>query len=154
MHLFAPGQPDFNWDSPKVREEFEDVLRFWFDRGVDGFRIDSAALLIKDASLADFDLADPPFPHPFSDRDDVHEVYRSWRPIADCYPEPRALIGEVWLPEAHRFAAYLRPDELHTAFNFDFLGCPWDAVSLRKVVDDDRRTRTGRRAGHVGAVQP
>ncbi len=137
MHLFAPGQPDFNWDSPKVREEFEDVLRFWFDRGVDGFRIDSAALLIKDASLADFDLASPPVPHPFSDRDDVHEVYRSWRRIAESYPEPRALIGEVWLPEdPDRFARYLRPDELHTAFNFDFLGCPWDASAIRKVVDD------------------
>ena len=137
MHLFAPGQPDFNWDSPTVREEFEGVLRFWFDRGVDGFRIDSAALLIKDASLADFDLADPPVPHPFSDRDDVHEVYRSWRRIAESYPEPRALIGEVWLPEdPDRFARYLRPDELHTAFNFDFLGCPWDASAIRKVVDD------------------
>jgi len=137
LHLFAPGQPDFNWENPKVREEFEDVLRFWFDRGADGVRIDSAALLIKDASLADFDLANPPYPHPFSDRDDVHQVYRDWRQIAESYPEPRALIGEVWLPETpDRFAQYLRPDELHTAFNFDFLGCPWIASSMRKVIDD------------------
>jgi alpha-glucosidase len=137
LHLFAPGQPDLNWDNPKVREEFEDVLRFWFDRGADGVRIDSAALLVKDPTLADFDPADQTRPHPFADRDEVHEVYRSWRRIADSYPEPRALIGEVWLPEApDRFARYLRPDELHTAFNFDFLGCPWDASAVRAVIDE------------------
>jgi hypothetical protein len=63
-------------------------------------------------------------------------VYRSWRRIADSYPQPRALIGEVWLPDApDRFAQYLRSDELHTAFNFDFLGCPWDATAVRKTVD-------------------
>jgi alpha-glucosidase len=137
LHLFAPAQPDLNWDSPTVRREFEDVLRFWFDRGADGVRIDSAALLIKDPTLADFDLDHPPTPHPFTDRDDVHEVYRSWRRIADSYPDPRALIGEVWLPDApERFALYLRPDELHTAFNFDFLGCPWNAAAMRTVIDD------------------
>jgi alpha-glucosidase len=137
LHLFAPGQPDFNWESPKVREDFEDVLRFWFDRGADGVRIDSAALLIKDPTLSDFDPADPPKPHPFEDRDAVHDVYRSWRRIAESYPEPRALIGEVWLPETpDRFALYLRPDELHTSFNFDFLGCPWDATAMRKVIND------------------
>jgi alpha-glucosidase len=135
LHLFAPEQPDLNWEHPKVREEFEDVLRFWFDRGSDGIRIDSAALLVKDAALADFDPADPPVPHPFMDRDEVHDIYRAWRAIADSYPEPRALIGEVWLPDAERFAAYLRPDELHTAFNFAFLGCAWDAPALRACVD-------------------
>ncbi|BCB84194.1 glycoside hydrolase family 13 protein [Phytohabitans suffuscus] len=136
LHLFAPEQPDLNWDNPKVREEFEDVLRFWLDRGADGIRIDSAALLMKDGALADFDAADPPFPHPFEDRDEVHDVYRAWRAIADSYPEPRALIGEVWLPDAQRFAAYLREDEMHTAFNFAFLGCPWDAAALRATVDE------------------
>jgi alpha-glucosidase len=136
LHLFAAEQPDLNWENPKVREEFEDVLRFWFDRGADGVRIDSAALLTKDHDLADFDLENPPFPHPYSDRDDVHEVYRSWRAIADSYAEPRALIGEVWLPDAQRFAAYLRPDEIHTAFNFAFLGCAWDAQALRTVIDE------------------
>jgi alpha-glucosidase len=137
LHLFAPGQPDLNWDNPRVHQEFEDVLRFWFDRGADGVRIDSAALLIKDPQLADFDQANPPVPHPFSDRDEVHEVYRAWRRIADSYEQPRALIGEVWLPDApERFALYLRPDELHTSFNFDFLGCPWDAAAMRKVIDD------------------
>jgi alpha-glucosidase len=136
LHLFAAEQPDLNWDNPKVREEFEDVLRFWFDRGADGVRIDSAALLIKDPTLADFDPDNPPVPHPFVDRDEVHDVYRAWRAIADSYPEPRALIGEVWLPDAQRFAAYLRPDEIHTAFNFAFLGCAWDAAALRTVIDE------------------
>jgi alpha-glucosidase len=136
LHLFAAEQPDLNWDNPKVREEFESVLRFWFDRGADGVRVDSAALLVKDRDLADFDPGDPPFPHPYTDRDEVHEIYRSWRAIADGYPQPRALIGEVWLPDAERFAAYLRPDEFHAAFNFAFLGCPWDAAALRAVVDE------------------
>jgi alpha-glucosidase len=136
LHLFAPEQPDFNWANAKVREEFEDVLRFWLDRGADGIRIDSAALLMKDGALTDFDPADPPVPHPYSDRDEVHDIYRAWRAIADSYPEPRALIGEVWLPDALRFAAYMRADEIHTAFNFAFLGCPWDAAALRACVDE------------------
>ncbi|HEY7175581.1 MAG TPA: glycoside hydrolase family 13 protein, partial [Micromonosporaceae bacterium] len=136
LHLFAAEQPDLNWENPKVREEFEDVLRFWFDRGADGVRIDSAAMLCKDHDLVDFDLDDPPFPHPYSDRDEVHDVYRAWRAIADSYPEPRALIGEVWLPDVQRFTAYLRPDELHTAFNFAFLGCAWEALALRDVIDE------------------
>lgn len=141
LHLFAAEQPDLNWESPRVRREFEDVLRFWFDRGADGVRIDSAALLTKDRALADFDPGLPAeaFPdgqHPYTDRDDVHEIYRSWRAIADSYPDKRALIGEVWLPDAQRFANYLRPDELHTAFNFAFLGCAWRAGALREVIDE------------------
>jgi alpha-glucosidase len=136
LHLFAAEQPDLNWENPKVHEDFEDVLRFWFDRGADGVRIDSAALLMKDRALADFDPENPPYPHPYEDRDEVHEVYRSWRAIADSYPDPRALIGEVWLPDAQRFANYLRPDEIHTAFNFAFLGCPWEAGALREVIDE------------------
>ncbi|GAA5182801.1 glycoside hydrolase family 13 protein [Rugosimonospora acidiphila] len=136
LHLFAPEQPDLNWENSKVREEFESILRFWFDRGVDGVRIDSAALVVKDPTLADFDPDDPPVPHPYTDRDELHEVYRSWRRIADSYPDKRALIGEIWLPDTDRFAQYLRPDELHAAFNFDFLACPWDAGALRRCVDE------------------
>jgi alpha-glucosidase len=135
LHLFAPEQPDFNWSNPKVREEFEDILRFWFNRGVDGIRIDSAALCEKDPTLHDFDHDVPPFPHPYSDRDETHEIYRAWRRIADSYAEPRALIGEIWLPDVERFIQYLRPDEMHTAFNFDFLGAPWDAGALRASID-------------------
>jgi alpha-glucosidase len=128
LHLFAPEQPDFNWNSEAVREEFLDVLRFWFDRGVDGIRIDSAAVLIKDPD------AEPDGLDPYTDRDGVHEIYREWRRVSDAYPG-RFLIGEVWLPDQERFARYLRPDELHTAFNFDFLACPWEASALRKVID-------------------
>ncbi|MFD2765359.1 glycoside hydrolase family 13 protein [Micromonospora eburnea] len=132
LHLFAPEQPDFNWDHPRVRAEFEDILRFWFDRGVDGIRIDSAGLLVKDGTLPE---TLPDRPHPFRDLDGVHEIYRAWRRVADEYPGDRALIGEVWLPDRQRFANYLRPDELHAAFNFDFLGCAWDAAALRESID-------------------
>jgi alpha-glucosidase len=136
LHIFAPEQPDFNWDNHDVRAEFEDVLRFWFDRGVDGFRIDSAALLVKDPGLAD-DLPDsaPGPDHPFVDRDGVHDVYRIWRRIAGQYPGDRVLIGEVWLPDVERMTRYLRPGELHSVFNFDFLRCPWDGTVLRSVID-------------------
>jgi alpha-glucosidase len=135
LHLFAAQQPDLNWGNAKVREEHEDVLRFWFDRGVDGVRIDSATMPAKDPALPDFDPRQPPIPHPFIDRDEVHEIYRGWRALAQSYPEPRALIGEVWLDQPDRLAAYLRPDEMHTAFNFDYLNCRWDAPALRAVID-------------------
>ncbi|WP_405659066.1 glycoside hydrolase family 13 protein [Streptomyces sp. NBC_01166] len=132
LHLFAPGQPDLNWAHPAVRQEHEDVLRFWFDRGVAGVRIDSAALLAKDPALPDF-VKDTD-PHPYVDRDELHDIYRSWRAIADGYDG--IFVGEVWLPDSERFARYLRPDELHTAFNFNFLACPWDAGLLRSAIDD------------------
>ncbi|HEY0639931.1 MAG TPA: glycoside hydrolase family 13 protein [Pseudonocardiaceae bacterium] len=127
LHLFAPGQPDFNWENPQVRDEFEDVLRFWFDRGVDGIRIDSAAVIAKDPRLLGKDS--------YEDLDGVHEVYRRWRAVADGYGGDRVLVGEVWLEDHERFAAYLRPDELHTAFNFEFLCCAWEAAALRSCID-------------------
>ena len=136
LHLFAPEQPDFNWDHPRVRAEFEDIVRFWLDRGVDGIRIDSAALLAKDPLLPE---VDPSAASPHTDRDDVHDIYRRWREIADGYPGERILVGEVWLPDSERFANYLRPDELHTAFNFDFLGCAWNAGALRRCIDGTLR---------------
>ena len=131
------------------------MLRFWFDRGVDGFRIDSAALLAKDPALADLGATPTPgssapgaaqsvpspadpgsgAAHPFIDRDEVHAIYQEWRQISDSYPGDRVLIGEVWLPDAQRLARYLRRDELHSAFNFDFLCCAWDAAALRGVID-------------------
>jgi alpha-glucosidase len=132
LHLFAPEQPDVNWSHPDVWTEHEDVLRFWFDRGAAGFRIDSAALLDKDPDLAE---VREDAPHPFMDRDAIHDVYRRWRAIAESYDEPRVLVGEVWLADAERLARYLRPDELHTAFNFDFLSCAWDRRRLRASID-------------------
>ncbi|MFF1930529.1 glycoside hydrolase family 13 protein [Streptomyces sp. NPDC058228] len=132
LHLFATQQPDLNWAHPAVRQEHEDVLRFWFERGVEGVRIDSAALPAKDPALPDF--VEGRDPHPYIDRDELHDIYRSWRAIADEYGA--IFVGEVWLPDAERFARYLRPDELHTAFNFNFLACPWDAGRLRSAIDD------------------
>jgi alpha-glucosidase len=137
LHLFADAQPDLNWEHPAVREEHLSILRFWFDRGADGIRIDSAAILVKDPFLGDFDPDAPEgTPHPYTDRDGIHEIYQEWRRLADSYPEPKALIGEVWLPDPERFAMYLRPNEIHTAFNFSFLSCPWDPAQMRKVIDE------------------
>ncbi len=133
LHLYSSRQPDLNWRNPEVGEEFADILRFWFNRGVDGFRIDVADGLVKEDGLPD--VADPDGRLPYSDLDGVHEIYREWRKIADSYPDKRVFVGEMWLPDPLRFAMYLRPDELHSAFNFDFLSCPWDARRLREVVD-------------------
>ncbi|MFF7333094.1 alpha-amylase family glycosyl hydrolase [Streptomyces sp. NPDC008150] len=131
LHLFAPEQPDLNWAHPAVREEHEEVLRFWFERGVAGVRIDSAAMAAKDPVLPDF--VEDRDPHPYVDRDELHDIYRSWRRVADEYGG--VFVGEVWLPDTERFVRYLRPDELHTAFNFSFLSCPWDPVRLRESID-------------------
>jgi alpha-glucosidase len=135
LHLFSAHQPDLNWNHPDVRREHEEILRFWFDRGVAGVRIDSAALLVKDPALPEIPADPSPGNHPTVDRDELHDIYRSWRAIADSYPGRRILVGEIWLPDMDRFARYLRPDELHTAFNFDFLSRPWHAAGLRESID-------------------
>ncbi len=142
LHLFAPEQPDLNWDNPAIREEFEDVLAFWFDRGVDGFRIDVAHGLIKQDGLPDVghegeDVLEPTKrpDHPHWDRDEVHEIFRGWRRVADRYDGDRTFVAEAWVSGPERLALYVRPDELHTAFNFDFLRAPWDAERLRAVID-------------------
>ena len=139
LHLFAPEQPDRNWEHPDTRAEFEHTLRFWFDRGVDGFRIDVAHSLFKAEGLPDVgDIryeSDEHRPHPFWDTEGVHEVYRSWRRIADSYDPPRVFVAEAWVPHADRLARYVRGDELHTTFNFDYLRAPWRADHLRRVID-------------------
>ncbi len=140
LHLFDRKQPDLDWTNPEVHEEFLSILRFWFDRGVDGFRIDVAHGLAKESGLPD--LADR-YPsggpadaaHPHWDVDAVHDVYREWRRVSDTYPGDRAFVGEVWVATPERLARYLRPDELHTAFNFDFLLASWDAAGLRAAID-------------------
>ncbi|MCW2765888.1 MAG: alpha-glucosidase [Nocardioides sp.] len=135
LHLFAPGQPDLNWGHPDVLREHEEILRFWFDRGVCGIRIDSAALVAKDADLPEVADEHHPGNHPYVDRDELQGIYRSWRVIAESYGPERVLIGEIWLPDAERFARYLRPDVLHSAFNFDFMASPWDATALRASIE-------------------
>ncbi|RKN42160.1 glycoside hydrolase family 13 protein [Micromonospora endolithica] len=142
LHLFDTGQPDLNWDNPQVRAEFLDVLRFWLDRGVDGFRVDVAHGLIKQADLADWEepqeilsgqTVDKPRP-PMWDQDGVHEVYREWRALLDSYPGERVLVAEAWVEPAERLARYVRPDEMHQAFNFEFLLASWTAPAQYAVI--------------------
>ena len=142
LHLFAPEQPDLDWTNPEVVEEFHSVLRFWLDRGVDGFRIDVAHGLAKDPAMPDVgedaeDILEPTtrLDHPFWDRDEVHEVYRGWRQVVEEYDGERMLVGEAWVATPERRAGYVRADELHTAFNFDFVRAEWDAAALREVID-------------------
>jgi alpha-glucosidase len=140
LHLFAPEQPDLNWDHPQVRAEFTDVLRFWLDRGVDGIRIDVAHGLVKAPGLPDAAgvgavmlVGDET---PFFDQDGVHEIYREWRALLDTYTPERIAVAEAWLPEPARMAQYVRPGELHQAFNFAFLGAPWSGPAYRRVIDE------------------
>lgn len=155
LHLFDPKQPDFNWDHPEVRAEFESVLRFWLDRGVDGFRVDVAHGLVKKPGLPDWGgwthmlgdteeaaahiLDAEPQPtnlSPYWDQDGVHEIYRSWRAVLDSYGRPdRILCAEAWVEPQARAVLYTRSDEMHQAFNFDFLGSPWIAEDLVAVIE-------------------
>jgi alpha-glucosidase len=147
LHLFAPEQPDLNWADPSVRTAFEDTLRFWFDLGVDGFRIDVAHGLVKAPGLPDLGyderdggrsgllLAEDVDDHPHWDLDAVLDVYRSWRAIADGYGG-RTFVAEAVVGAPHRVARYVRRDTLHTAFNFAFMKSPWDAGALRSVIDE------------------
>ncbi|ANS62846.1 alpha-glucosidase [Streptomyces lincolnensis] len=141
LHLYAPEQPDLNWQHPDVHAEFESILRFWFDRGVDGFRIDVAHGLAKDPELPD--LTREQIVHPHWDRDEVHDIYRAWRQVADEFPGERAFVAEAWADTPERLAAYVRPGGLHTAFNFDFLMASWDPKDLRTVIDDSLAMLSG-----------
>jgi alpha-glucosidase len=134
LHMFTPEQPDLNWENPAVRAEFEDILRFWLDRGVDGFRIDVAHGLIKADGLPDLGPNPVNTALPYQDLPRVHDIYRSWRLVSDAYEGERIFVGEVWLPTPGQFTRYLRPDELHSAFNFEFLCCAWEADAMRKVI--------------------
>ena len=139
LHLFDASQPDLNWESEDVRAEFDDIFRFWLDRGIDGFRIDVAHGLIKDQTFPD--VGDVGLilesvtseDHPFWDRDGVHEINRRWRALLDGYPD-RMMVAEAWVA-AHRLPLYLRADEYHQSFNFDLLGAAWDAAEFREVID-------------------
>ncbi|MFI6873502.1 glycoside hydrolase family 13 protein [Streptomyces sp. NPDC050400] len=140
LHLFAPEQPDFNWEHPAVADEFRSILRFWLDMGVDGFRIDVAHGLVKAEGLPDLGGHDQlkllgNDVTPFFDQDGVHEIYRTWRRILDEYDGERIFVAEAWTPTVERTANYVRPDELHQAFNFQYLSTPWDAAALRRIVD-------------------
>ena len=140
LHLFAPEQPDLDWHNPDVRREFDEIYRFWLDRGVDGIRVDVAHGLFKDSELAD---EAEPVPgaelHSFDrrtaiDRPELHPYYRELRRLIDAYPE-RMLIGEVFFRDPSRVAEYVRPDELHLVFNFTLQFTEWDARAMRSAID-------------------
>ncbi len=134
LHLFDSTQPDLNWENPDVPAYFEQVLRFWLDRGVDGFRIDVAHALHKVPGLPDEIPGDPDQPQ--WDRPEVHDVHRSWRRVLDSYDGDRMAVGEAWVFDADALARYLRPDELHQAFNFHWLGTPWSADAFAATIRD------------------
>jgi len=144
LHIFDTSQPDLNWENPEVLDEFDSIIRFWLDRGIDGLRIDVSHGLIKDPDFPDlspellgsFSLleGDEPVSHPFWDRDGVHPINRRWRAILDEYDD-RMMVAEAWV-HAKRLPLYLRPDEYHQAFNFDLLETPWDAQAFATVIDD------------------
>ena len=142
LHLFAleAARPRLD-ESRGASPSSKPILRFWLDRGVDGFRIDVAHGLAKDPAMPDLEgnwATNGPAVegHPHWDRDEVHEVYRGWRRVTDAYAGDRVFVGEVWVQTPEQLARYLRSDELHTAFNFTYLLAAWDAKSLRAAIDD------------------
>lgn len=158
LHLFDTTQPDFDWTNPDIADEFDDILRFWLDRGVDGFRIDVAHGLVKTDGLPDRDpehrhMVDPTADEPMWDQPGVHDIYRRWRRIAEEYriegkDADRILCAEAWVTPSAALAQYVRPDELHQSFNFAFLGTAWNAPALRAVIHDSLTA-----AQSVGAPQ-
>lgn len=141
LHLFAPAQPDLNWDNADVRADFERFMRFWFDLGLDGLRIDVASGIAKAPGLPDMGEAQGGMfapvrwdSSPHWDHDDVHEILRSWRTIADSYDRELMYVGEVTVKGMERLARYMRPDELHTTFNLDVMKAPLDASVLRATI--------------------
>ena len=154
LHLFDTKQPDLNWDNPQVHTEMESVLRFWLDRGVDGFRVDVAHGMVKAPGLPDWDgqaamvageenTQDPAEhssamnpPSPFFDQDGVHEIYRSWNRVLKEYTGERMLVAEAWVEQPERLALYVREDEMQQAFNFEFLLAGWDAGRIAAAVEN------------------
>lgn len=146
LHMFDISQPDWNWDNPAVPAMFDDVLRFWFDRGVDGFRIDVADSMAKDPALPDVEInqvtghgtndkrpGSPQWDHP-----GVEAIQRRWRGIAREYADSelgeRVFVAEAYLDPIHRLTEYVGPDRLHSTFNFDALLSEWSAASQRAVI--------------------
>lgn len=144
VHLFDSSQPDLNWENPKIRREFEDILRFWLDRGVDGFRVDQPHAMAKTPGLPD---------HPYVDeagagfiegrenppmwfQDSVHEIFRDWRKILESYPGERAMCGEAYVLPLSFMALWVRPDEFHQTFNFRFLDAGWDKEKLVAAITE------------------
>jgi len=146
LRQFLPEQPDLNWWNPNVRDVFDDILRFWFDRGVAGFRIDVANAIVKDRQLRDNPpvAAQGPRVTFNANQPEVHEVFRRWRRLANGFSPPRILIGETGVPQVADLARYYgADDELHLAFNFAFSEAPFQASSLRAVVEITEKSLLG-----------
>ncbi len=143
LHLFAPEQPDLNWENPEVLADLEATLRFWLDHGVDGFRIDVAHGMAKpaglpDARLPEFGLLTGTAGDVRFDHDAVHDVHRMMRRVIDDYPG-RVLLGEIWVRDDERFALYMRPDELHLGFNFRLVQADYGAEQVRAAIEHSLR---------------
>ena len=160
LHLFDESQPDLDWQNPWIRRQFQDILRFWLDRGVDGFRVDVAHGMIKAAGLPDYTAPadsgsmggtavapnasgmdpaasaqpDTPTP-PYWAQPGVHEIHRDWRKVLEEYEGDRVLVAEAWVDPPSKLAQWVRPDEMHQAFNFAYLETPWEAEPIRRVVN-------------------
>ncbi len=148
LHLFDTSQPDWNWSNPAVHAEFERVIRFWLDKGVDGFRVDVAHALFKKDGLPDwFGRADgnsteeyPGIGAPMFGQPELHDLYRQWRTILDSYSTDKVLCAEANVDPLPRMIEFVRPDEMHQTFNFAFLHSGWNAGRLRTVIDESLST--------------
>ena len=142
LHLFAPEQPDLDWSNPEVREDFKTTLRFWSDRGVDGFRVDVAHGLAKDLvePLRDANPKDFGLPtdgsDPLYDRDEVHEIFQEWREVLNEYDPPRTAVAEAWVAR-ERVSLYARPTELGQAFNFELTRAEFDPAEFRTIIESN-----------------
>ncbi len=159
LHIFDKSQPDLNWENPWVREQFYDILRFWLDRGVDGFRVDVAHGMIKADGLPDYtppadgasmggaqvpsDVAplepiiqdSPPDP-PYWGQEGVHDIWRGWHKVLAEYPGDRVLCAEAWVDPLEKVALWVRPDEMSQAFNFAYMFTDWKAPALKRVITE------------------
>jgi len=160
LHIFDRSQPDLNWENPWVRQQFHDILRFWLDRGVDGFRVDVAHGMIKKAGLPDYtppadgasmggstiiestdlapgildpDVVDDP---PYWGQERVHEIWREWNAVLAEYEGDRVLCAEAWVDPLEKMALWVRPDEMSQAFNFAYMFTDWKGPALRRIIQD------------------
>ncbi|MGH3249083.1 MAG: glycoside hydrolase family 13 protein [Trebonia sp.] len=164
LHLFDTSQPDWNWRDPRIWAMFEEILRFWLDRGIGGFRVDVSHGLFKDPDLAD--VPDPTLtnrPSAYYHRPEVHAVYRAWRQILDSYPAAgfpgaRTAVGEVWADSVATLAPYVAPGELPHVFNFELVKAHWSAPALRSAIDATHAFTDGSHApwviGNHDVVRP
>ena len=153
LHLFDASQPDLNWWNDEIGDEFESILRFWLDRGVDGFRVDAAHGLYKEGDLTPRKPGDKP-PHPMWDQPEVHEVYRRWRKILDEYDGDRMAVAEACAGTPEAMARYIREDELQQTFNFTWLEAPLVGGRVPPGRRGHLRRPAGRRHPDLGALQP